>query len=190
MRTLWAILLGGLALVGTAEATDAKLGQTLEEVKAKHGSLEEKDNRMHPNDLADYEPTTFLEGFDRLTYTFFKRGNYKKCIGVSYTKYYESREAVDMGLKEGEEIIAKNFPDSYGRPKLLKDFSDNLENAGRTEGSFSVMYGKGGGLAEQSAHIMLEEVGVDSAKGKWFYSVSCYSREFGRFSEKKFREGR
>jgi len=188
MRTLWAILLGGLALVGTATATDAKLGQTLEEVKARHGSLEEKDNGSYPNDLADYEPITFYEGFDLITYTFFKRGVHKKCIAVIYIKIYESREAVDMGLKEGEEIIAKNFPDSKERPKLLKDFSDNLENAGRTEGSFSAGYGTGRGLREQSAFIAVEE--VEDSKGKWAYSVICHSREFGRFSEKEIREGR
>jgi len=37
MRTLWAILLGGLAFIGTAEA---RLGETMEEIEKRLGTLE------------------------------------------------------------------------------------------------------------------------------------------------------
>ncbi|NBQ97611.1 MAG: hypothetical protein EBS97_00935 [Verrucomicrobia bacterium] len=87
MSTPLAILLGGLAFVGTVEA---RLGETRDEIEKKVGKLEEADFRYPQIRLLRLSNK---EGFSQIDYLFFKQDNPQtaKCVGVIYFKIYEDK---------------------------------------------------------------------------------------------------
>ena len=107
MRVLWAILLGGLALIGTAEA---RLGETLEEIEKRLGKLEFKESRYsHPGLIGGgaYDK----EGFSFIVHSFYKNdGEPRRCVDIMYSKGYKFLEDITLSLKDAEKIIGENFP--------------------------------------------------------------------------------
>lgn len=84
MRTLWAILLGGLVLVGTAEA---RLGETMQQIEKRVGKLEEATFKYTGIRLFRAHNKS---GFTQTDYMFFKADDPQtaKCIGAMYLKVF------------------------------------------------------------------------------------------------------
>lgn len=155
----------------------AQLGESVENLKAKYSGLTKKQHPLHPVHLVSY-CTGSADGFDNIIFSFFKIGDTNTCVSANYVSYYTSREEVKKGIKEAEDIIAKNFPASSSRPKLNKEKCVDLENADTDDGTWLATFEPTGDSGRQSAIALVNEVPKSS---KWFYSVSCISAEIAKF---------
>jgi len=110
MRVLWAILLGGLAFIGTAKA---RLGETLEEIEKRVGKLEEAsyEEAKFNNPKIRVLRTLNQSGITQTDFMFFKMDDPEtaKCVGVSYTKVYSENDR-RITLEQAKKIIQENLP--------------------------------------------------------------------------------
>ena len=111
MRVLWAILLGGLALIGTAEA---RLGETIGQIEKDLGLLKFEED-LRPNEIL-FAKTQKRDGFDGLYFQFLKKNN--RCVTFRYGKMYKNISEVAFSFADARKIIEKSFPGS--RPSLVE----------------------------------------------------------------------
>ena len=103
MKSIWAILLGGLALIGTAEA---RLGQTIEQVQKDLGPLKLQEDGLYPSELL-FGVAHNQEGFNDLYFQFLKTN--KRCVTTRYGKYYKNLADVTLGFLDAKKVVQKAF---------------------------------------------------------------------------------
>jgi len=130
MRVLWAILLGGLALVGAAQA---RLGETMQEIEKRVGKCEEATYK--------YPGIRLLRAFNQSGFTqtdfmFFKMDDPQtaKCVGVLYLKVYSEKDEM-ISLEDAKKTIQENLPTfpvgfKVGPMKNISDKGWGLSTAG------------------------------------------------------------
>jgi len=106
MRTLWAILLGGLTLIGSAEA---RLGETMEEIEKRLGTLEIRGDKKNPDLL--YGIARNKRGVDAIHFYFYKNDiKPARCVKVLYGKGYNSADEIALTPKDAREMVEETFP--------------------------------------------------------------------------------
>ena len=105
MKTFWVFLWGGLAIIGTAEA---RLGETIEEIEKRLGTLHTEDHFTYPEDC--FQGTVEGRGgFDKIVHTFFKKDSEKRCVSIIYLKGFEKIEDA-YRFEDAKKLLKKNFP--------------------------------------------------------------------------------
>jgi len=110
MRTLWAILLGGLALVGTAEA---RLGETLEEIEKRVGKLdfpfEDPPEEGWRRNLIVGQVTN-KAGFELINYYFIRSDpEPRKCVRIFLLEMFGSFKDIDITPHDVHDLAMRNF---------------------------------------------------------------------------------
>jgi len=175
MRTLWAILLGGLAFIGTAEA---RLGETMEEIEKRVGALQIRDDKIFPEDCLN-GVAEGQGGFDKIIFTFFKADSEKKCVNVQYIKYSETLEGLGFKFEDAKKLLEKNF--SGTRPALDRSSTQGIRNGEQEsdlwEASWELRTGAG---ATSSVYF---------AEGQMYvFSFACSDARFGEFMVKGYEK--
>jgi len=183
MRTLWAILLGGLALIGTAEA---RLGESYEVIKGRVGDLKLEADREYPLELIEAR-CRGIGGFDVIVFTFFREKGRSgshittsdisgKCVGVYFGRFYENWDEVEMTPKDVGALLAKNFPDSSTNMEIVE--SSGISGDIATNRLWSVKWrGVNGELAMGGVK--------PSSNYEPTFSVMFWSAELNTFYDKK-----
>jgi len=171
MRTLWAILLGGLALVGTAEA---RLGETIEEIEKRVGELEIRDDKKNPDLL--YGIARNKRGVDAINFYFYKSDiKPARCVKVLYGKGYKSADEISLTPKDGRELVEETFP-KYAKLEILKQ--EGVSGDVATSRYWKIEWIENTGdvaLREYKYGHALAEVWLGDDKKKALFWVSCTS---------------
>jgi len=186
MKALWSIFLGGLVLVGKAEA---RLGESYETIRSRVGDLKLSADHDYPLELVEAKCMD-VAGFSTITFVFFRTkggsdsqitisdisGN---CVGVYYGKYYKKWNEVEMAPKDVGELLAKNFPDPATSMQIVK--SDGISGDIATSRLWNVRWiGAHGEYAEGGVRASSEYTPT-------FYVV-CWSAELKKFNDNKYEE--
>lgn len=174
MKFILLILLGGLALVRTAEA---RLGETLEKCEKEYGKLNDPDGKMKMADPEKYFAKTkkeeiagFLLPIDRV---FRKSDNI--CVFVGVCEFYETSEKTRISFPMAQKIIGKSIPSSAG--KLVIVFSEGLENGVPSSSKWVTRWED-----QEGELIALAACGRKAKKGAQELSVDAvqiFTSEFG-----------
>lgn len=183
MRTPWAILVGGLALVGTAEA---RLGESYEVIKGRVGNLILSADSEHPLELIEAK-CRGIGGFDVISFTFFREKGRSgshittsdisgRCVGVHYLRFYDNWDEVEMTPKDVGALLAKNFPDSATNMEIVE--SSGISGDIATNRRWSIGWRGANGECAMG--------GVSpSSDYKPTFSVMLWSAELNTFYDKK-----
>jgi len=170
MRTLWAILLGGLAFIGTAEA---RLGETEEECRSRYKILKD----MNVEKLADpkkyFARYTFDVRRDTFVVLIFDRET-EKCVRISHNKDFKMGEEMNLPFRAAEGILEDNFGESLGGLKRRK--IDHPNKKWDVSGSEDREYSAGWESADgkKTAHASSRP----DANGGYNFYVTCESDGF------------
>ena len=164
MKSLCVASLALLALLGTAEA---RLGETIEEIEARVGTLLMRDNETFPEDCFD-GVAEGQDGFDKIIFTFLKNDSKKKCARVQYLKFYEKVGDINMRFEDAKKILEENFPGS--KPALTRDSLETIRNGEQTRGLWEARWEARSGYGAVS-RVALSE-GQDE-RGMYVFEFSC-----------------
>jgi len=108
MRTLWAILFGGLALVGAAEA---RLGETKEECEKRYGALFPMPEQGLFADPEKFYGKIVKKDFNGLAVTLIFGKADNVCVGVTYIKMYKTPDEIEFTPEMVEDLLKRDYPD-------------------------------------------------------------------------------
>lgn len=179
MKPLCVASLALLGLLGTAEA---RLGETIEEIEARVGTLLVRDNKVFPEDCSD-GVAEGQGGFDKILFTFFKNDPKKKCVRVQYLKYFEKVGDVNMRFEDAKKLLDKNFPGS--KPALDRASLKGIHNGEQTDDFWEAGWEARSGAGAFSSVALSE--GQDG-RVMYVFSFSCEDAKFTDFMVKGYEK--